>query len=317
VATDFRQPATASEPGLTAPRLRRSHRAGYLRRRDLAGWLFVTPVLLFSAVFFLGPLVFAIVLSLHQWDMIAPLTQMTWVGFTHYVRLLEDPLFRLVLRNTFAYSLGSMVVLPPLALGVAFLLNARVRLQWLWRTLYFTPVVTSTVAISIVWTHLFDANYGAINALLTLVHLPIQPWLASPTEAMLVVISLSVWQGLGYYAIIFLAGLQGIPQELYEASSLDGAGPWAQTLHITLPLLRLTILFVLVIITINSLQVFVPIFVITNGGPVDATNVVVLHMYNVAFNYLQMGTASAMAMILFVIVLICTLVQFRLVRVES
>jgi ABC-type sugar transport system permease subunit len=295
----------------------RRGRAGYLRRRDLAGWLFVAPVLIFSAIFFLGPLLFAMVLSLHQWDMISPVTQMTWVGFRHYVRLLQDPLFRLVLRNTFAYTLGSLVFIPPLSLGIAFLLNARVRLQWLWRTLYFTPVVTSTVALSIVWTHLFDQNFGPVNALLGYLHLPVQPWLSSPTEAMLIVISLSVWQSLGYYAIIFLAGLQGIPQELYEASSLDGAGRWAQFRYITIPLLRMTTLFVLVIITINALQVFVPIFVITNGGPVDTTNVVVLRMYDVAFNYLQMGTASAMAMILFIIVLICTLIQFRLVRTDS
>ncbi|HXT38275.1 MAG TPA: sugar ABC transporter permease [Chloroflexota bacterium] len=307
----------ADEPGPLLMGQRRRGRAGYLRRRDLAGWLFVAPVLIFSVIFFLGPLLFAIVLSLHQWDMISPVTQMTWVGFLHYVRLLQDPLFRLILRNTFAYTLGSLVFIPPLSLGIAFLLNARVRLQWLWRTLYFTPVVTSTVALSIVWTHLFDQNFGPINALLGDLHLPLQPWLSSPTEAMLVVISLSVWQSLGYYAIIFLAGLQGIPQELYEAGSLDGAGQWAQFRSITLPLLRTTTLFVIVIITINALQVFVPIFVITNGGPVDTTDVVVLKMYDVAFNYLQMGTASAMAMILFLIVLICTLIQFRLARTDN
>lgn len=295
----------------------RHGRPAYLRRQDLAGWLFISPVLLFLLVFFLGPLIFAVVLSLHDWDMLSPVTHMTWVGLRYYIGLLQDPLFLLTLRNTFLYTIGSLVFIPPLALGVALLLNARVRLQWLWRTLYFTPVVTSTVAAAIVWTHMFDANYGTVNALLGAVHLPLQPWLASPAEAMWVVISLSVWQSLGYHAIIFLAGLQGIPQELYEAGSIDGAGPWAQFRYITIPLLRLTTLFVLVIITINALQVFVPIFVMTNGGPVDSTNVVVLHMYDVAFNYLHMGTASAMAMILFAIVLVCTLIQFRIVRIES
>ncbi len=294
-----------------------SGRAGYLRRQDMAGWFFVAPVLLFSVVFFLGPLIFAVILSLHNWDMLSPVTQMTWVGLKHYILLLEDPLFQLILRNTMLYTLGSVIFIPPLALGVALLLNARVRFQWVWRTLYFTPVVTSTVAVSIVWQHLFDPNFGPVNALLGMMHLPMQQWLSSPTEAMPVVISLSVWQSLGYYAIIFLAGVQGVPQELYEASSLDGATRWAQFRYITVPLLRLTILFVLVIITINALQVFVPIFVMTNGGPVDSTNVVVLRMYDVAFNYLQMGPASAMAMILFAIVLVCTLIQFRFVRTDS
>lgn len=305
---------TQDRPAALAMRRRRP---GYLRRQDLAGWLFVSPVLLFLFIFFLVPLVFVIVLSLHDWDMLSPVTQMTWVGLYHYVRLLQDPTFLLVLGNTILYTVGNLLFIPPLALGIALLLNARVRLQWLWRTLYFTPVVTSTVAVSIVWAHMFDANYGPANAVLGLLNLPLQGWLSSTSEAIWVVISLSVWQSIGYHAIIFLAGLQGIPQELYEASSIDGATRWAQFRHITVPLLRFTALFVLVIITINALQVFVPIFVMTNGGPVDSTNVVVMFMYNEAFNYLHMGPAAAMAMILFVIVLVCTLIQFRIVRMEA
>ncbi|MCL4543030.1 MAG: sugar ABC transporter permease [Chloroflexi bacterium] len=294
---------------------RRRRRYQRLDKKARAGILFVSPALLFFLVFFLGPLCFAVYVSLHDWDMLSPITSMPFVGLDQYQELLTaDPLFKKTLVNSFAFALGNLVFLPPLSLAVALLLNSGVHWLSLWRTIFFTPVVTSAVAVAIIWAYIFDPTYGPLNALLVNLHLPPQSFLSSETEAMPCIILVSVWQSLGYYAIIYLAGLQGIAQEHLDAARVDGASRSQTFRYITLPLLNPTTLFVLVIITINALQVFTPVFIMTNGGPVDSTRVVVLNVYDTAFTFLHMGKASAMAMILFAIIFVFSLGEVKLME---
>lgn len=290
-----------------------------VHKRRLAGhgagatpYLFLTPSLLFFLVFFVFPALFTLYLSLHEWDMLGPISDMRWKGLSNYTVLLSDGRFLKSLADTLLYTLGCLILIPPVALAVALLLNAAKHGAWLWRTLYFLPVVTSIVAMSVVWAYLFDPTYGPINEFLGWFHIPSQGWIASPHEALFSIVVVTVWQYAGYYAILYLAGIQGIPDDYYEAAQLDGANFYERFRFITLPLLKPTHIFVLVMIAINSLQVFTQVFMITGGGPNDGSNVMVLYMYQTAFQFLHMGKASAMAVVLFVIVLLVTIVQFKL-----
>lgn len=284
-------------------------------RRAFAGYGFIAPAIVFLIGFSLLPFLFTIYVSLHDWNMLTAVTSMPFRGLENYRYLLfEDPLFRQTFANTFVFAAGNVVISSVLALGVALLLNSEVRLRTFWRTVYFLPYVTSSVAISIVWANLYHPSYGLFNGIFELVGLPAQRFLASLESAMPAVIAVAVWHAVGYYMIIFLAGLQSIPFELYEAAKVDGANAWQRFRSITLPLLRPTLLFVAVVNTLGSLQIFDLLFVLTNGGPVNATNTVVLNMYQTAFNFTRMGRASAMAVLLFLVILVVTLVQLRLLR---
>lgn len=286
-------------------------------QHTLAAYLFLSPSLLFFSVFFVFPALFTLYLSLHEWNMLSPVTDMTWQGVSNYTALLQDPRFLTALRNTLVYTLACLVLMPPLALGVALLLQAVKHGRWFWRTVYFLPVLTSSVAMSVVWTYMFDATYGPIDAILVRLHIPPQGWIASPRESLLSVIIVTLWQGIGYYSVLYLAGLQGISEEYYEAASLDGAGSFRKFWNLTLPLLKQTHVFVLVMVAINSLQVFTQVYVITSGGPADSSNVLVLYIYQTAFAFLHMGKATAMAVVLFAIVLIVTVFQLRLLRNQA
>jgi ABC-type sugar transport system permease subunit len=289
-----------------------------LGRRALAGYAFVAPALLFLLVFALGPFLFTIYVSLHDWNMLTPVSSMPFRGLENYRYLLvEDPLFLETFKNTVVFAVGNVAISVLLALAVALVLNRRVRFRALWRAAFFLPYVTSSVAISIVWANLYQANYGPVNGILELLRLPTQRFLADPGQAMPSVIAVAVWHGVGYYMIIFLAGLQAIPADVYEAARLDGANPRRLFLTITLPLLRPTLLFVVVVNTIASLQVFDFAFILTGGGPVNATNTLVLYMYDTAFQFLRMGRATAMAVMLFAVIFGMTLVQLRLLREKA
>lgn len=292
-----------------------SARRSVARRRALAGMAFVAPAVLFLIVFALGPFLFTIYVSLHEWNMLTPVSQMPFRGLQNYRYLLfEDPLFRQTFGNTLKFTIGNVGITTALALGVALLLNTNVRYPTFWRAVYFLPYVTSSVAISIVWANLYHANYGLFNGILQLLSLPPQRFLASLEQALPSVIAVSVWHSIGYYMIIFLAGLQGISVEVYDAAKIDGADDWQRFWRITLPLLKPTMLFVLVVNTLASLQVFDLPFILTNGGPVNATNTLVLYMYQTAFNFARMGRATAMAVLLFLVIFVITLVQLRLLR---
>ncbi|ACZ43462.1 binding-protein-dependent transport systems inner membrane component [Thermobaculum terrenum ATCC BAA-798] len=297
-----------------AARERRAHRR-VLGRKAVAGYLFIAPSIAFLLVFALIPFLFTIYVSLHDWNMLVPLSRARFLGFENYRYLLfEDPLFWQTFRNSVVFALGNVVLTMALSLAVALLLNSRLRLRALWRSAFFMPYVTSSVAIAIVWSNLYHPTYGLFNGVLQFLGLPTLDFTNSPSQAMPSLIATSIWHELGYYMIIFLAGLQSIPGEVYDAAKVDGAGSWQQFWRITLPLLRPTILFVAVIITLSSLQVFDLPFILTNGGPVNSTNTLVLYMYQTAFQFLRMGRATAMAILLFVVVFAMTLIQLRLLR---
>lgn len=283
--------------------------------KTLHAYIFLTPAIIFLVVFTVVPLLFGIYISFFRWNMLVPPSQAKFIGLENFrYILLQDERFIPSLLSTFYFTIGDVILTAVIALLVAVALNSNRRFRVFLRTIYFSPVITPLVAVSIVWSYIYHPNYGLLNELLSWVKLPPQQWLTSITAAMPSVIAMSVWKRLGYYMLIFLAGLQAVPQELFEAATVDGASKTTMFRRITLPLIKPTILFVLVVLTIEALQVFTQIYIMTQGGPVDATRVTVLYMYDTAFTYLRMGRASAMAFILFIIVLIVTFVQVRLMR---
>lgn len=271
-------------------------------------WAFLAPSFAHLLVFSIGPILFALWLSFHQWNLLSP--ERPWVGLENYRELAADADFWHAVRNTAVYVLfvpAGMV----LALGLALLANRRMPGVNLLRAAFFLPYVTSFVAISLVWKWMLQPDVGLLNNLLGYVGIPPQPWLSSPATALPSLMLMSVWMYAGYMMVIFLAGLQNIPVSLYESARIDGAGPWRRFRHITLPMLRPTTLFVLVTMVIFMFQVFTAVYVMTEGGPLHATDVIVYHIYRNAWEYLRMGYASAMAWVLFAIVFLITLVQFR------
>ena len=229
--------------------------------------------------------------------------------------LLDDTRFQLSLVNTAYYTIASTVPILAVPLLLAVALNRGVALQTFLRGAFFFPFTLSVVTVGLTWLWLLDPVVGPFNYYLKALGLPAKAWLADPTTAMAAIIVTTVWWVTGYYLVIYLAGLQDIPRELYEAASIDGAGGWRQFWAITLPLLRPVFLFVFVTHAIGSFQIFGQVFILTQGGPVDATRTVVQHLYETAFqNFFQFGSASAMAWVLFAVILVFSLLQFRLLR---
>lgn len=288
-------------------------RAGALIRREtLTAYGFLLPNLLGFLAFTFLPVIAALLISFTEWDLLRPAR---WIGFDNYTRLASDPLFHRVLKNTMLYVLGTVPVQMALALLVALALNQRIPGQTFFRTAFFMPVVASTVAVALVWRWIYHADFGLLNSFLYAIGVTDPPsWLSSTTWALPAIIIMSVWQQIGFSMVLFLAGLQGIPKTLYEAATIDGAGPFARFRFITLPLLSSTTFFVLVIGIINSFQVFDQALVMTNGGPANATNTIVFNIYRYGFQFFQMGYAAAMAWVLFAIIFIVTVVQFRYQR---
>lgn len=285
-------------------------------REAVTAWSFLTPSLVLLLLFSAGPLLFAFYLSFHEWNLLEPAKP--FVGLRHYIDLGGDGLFWNAAKNTAIYSLYVPLTMV-LALAVAMLLNRQIKGVAVLRAVFFLPYITSFVAISIVWQWMYDPDFGLFNWALGLVGLGPYPWLNSPATALLALIIMAVWIHIGFQMIIFLAGLQAIPNELYEAAMIDGAGPWSRFWRITLPLLRPTTFFVLVTSIIGSFQVFTFVYVMTEGGPLHATDVIVYHIYQNAWQYLRMGYASAMSWLLFAVIFAITLLQFRLLgrRMEA
>lgn len=282
----------------------------FARRDEWTAWLFLLPSLVLFLTFTGIPVIVAFGISFTQWDLFNPAQ---FVGLGNYTKLLGDPIFGRVMGNTAYFVLLSVPVQMLIGLGCALALNRGLKGQSFFRVAYFLPVVTSTIAAALVWAWLFNANFGLINALLSLVGVDDLPrWLASSKWAMPAVIIVSIWQNLGYAMVLFLAGLQNIRPDLYDAAAVDGARGWRRFWFITLPLLSPTTFFVLIISIIGSFQIFELVFIMTNAGPANATNTLVFYIYQNGFQFYQMGYASAAAMVLFVIVLIMTLVQYAL-----
>lgn len=276
---------------------------------------FLTPGLGLLTLFVIVPILLTAWISLHRGSMAVPYSQLEWVGLRNYTTIFQQDTFRTALLNVFLYSLANIVIILPLSvlLGI-FLYQATIRGKNILRTLLFLPYMIPTVAVAIVWGYLYAPQYGPLNQILGWFRIPPQDWLGSVNEAMLSLVILNVWQTLGYYVVMVIAGLTEIPQDYYEAASIDGASWFQQQVYVTLPLLSRSLAFVFVILTINTLQIFDPVYVLTQGSPVNSTNVVAYQMYVTAFNYGQAGLASAMAMILLAVVLFLSLIQLRLFR---
>lgn len=286
-----------------------------LRNRMIWAYIFISLPIFGLIVFSLIPILFSGWISLHEWNMLSPIGEMPWSGLDNYTYLLtQDDVFRKAIINTFTFVIVGVGANVVLGLGFALLLNSRLHGQNLWRVLYFLPVITAPLALSVMFAYIFNRNYGLVNSLLVALGIPRQPFLASPYQSLLVIILMAIYQYIGYYIVIFVAGLQGIPQDYYDAASVDGANSWQSFWKITLPLLRPVMLFVIVTNTIGGLQVFDLVYAATSGGPVNSTMTIVLHMYNTAFKFSRMGRASAMAFILFAIILSITVIQLRVLR---
>lgn len=279
-----------------------------VRRDWLVGYTMVAPVVLGSLAFVVLPLGMVVWYSLHEWNVLA--NTFTFVGAENYQRMASDPGLTDALLATVWFSIGLVVVNIALALLLAVLLNQKLPGTTTFRTFFFSPVVVSLVAWTIVWSFLLQAD-GGINGFLEQVGVQGPNWLRHPTTAMIAVIIVQVFKNVGLNMILFLAALQGVPEELQEAARLDGAGAWRRFRSITLPLISPTILLVSIITIVGSLEVFAQIDVLTGGGPGSSTTVLVYYLYQQAFRFNEFGYASALAVLLFLIVLVLTLLQWQ------
>jgi multiple sugar transport system permease protein len=283
------------------------------RRGAWTPYLFLAPGLALFAVFRVYPLLEGLWLSFTNARL--GRAQHVFVGSANYARLLDDTRFHVSLLNTAYYTIASTIPILAIPLLLAVALNRGVALRTFLRGAFFFPFTLSVVTVGLTWLWLLDPVIGPSTYYLRAAGIPVRSWLADPNTAMWAIIVTTVWWVTGYYLVIYLAGLQDIPRELYEAASIDGAGGWRSFWSITMPLLRPVFLFVLVTHVIGSFQIFGQVFVLTNGGPGDATRTVVQHLYETAFqNFFHFGSASAMAWVLFLIILAFSLLQFRLLR---
>ncbi len=283
------------------------------RPQAITGYLFIGPAILLFLVFVLAPVGYALFLSFTDYDVF---TRQNWVGLDNYRDILESEIFWRSLGNTAYYAIGTIPTSMALSLLLALVLNQKVRGLAFYRTAYYIPVVTSMVGVGMVWTFLFDHSYGLVNYLLSVFGLPPQDWLGNPALAMPSIIAMSVWKGLGWNMLIYLAGLQGIPDSLKEAAAIDGASRWQTFWNVTFPLLRPTTFFIFVTSCIGAFQVFEQVYVMTQGGPANSTTTVVHQIYNSAFISLEMGYASAMSFVLFLIIMAVSLFNLRYFRHE-
>ena len=277
----------------------------------LAGWAFVTPAVILIGVFALIPIGWSLLLSLQSTNLIAPAH---YVGLANYRALTKDPQFRSAIGHTLVYTVLFVPISVGGALAIAVALNRKIRGIRFYRLAVFVPLVTSTVATGIIFLWLLDPTFGLVNYILHLVGLPQQQFLQDPNQALYCIVAMTVWSWLGFDVIIYLAALQGIPQDLLEASEMDGASRWATFRSIVLPLLGPATLFIVVWSTINALQLFDEIYVSTRGGPLGSTTVIVYYLYQQAFQFFNGGYGAAIAYVLFVAILIVTLLQLWIGR---
>ena len=291
-----------------------------VRGQAVAGWMFIAPAVSLILLFFFVPVTAGLVLSLTDFDIYAIASPDTarFVGLANFATVLADPVFWTALRNTLFFVLVGGPLTVAVSLAAAVLVNSRLaRAPGFFRSLYFVPVVTTLVAMSVVWRYLYHPHYGLINHALGLIGLGPVDWLGDPRWSMPAIVLLSVWKKFGYNMLILLAGLRTIPDELYEAAALDGAGWWAKFRHVTLPNLAPTFLFVAVMTMIEQFQLFAEPYVMTQGGPLKSTTSIVLLMYEEGFRWWRMGYAAAIAFVLFAIMLVATMIQLRLQKEQA
>jgi multiple sugar transport system permease protein len=271
--------------------------------------IFLLPSLIGMTVFVIISIISSLGLSFTKWDLIGDIQ---WVGLANYSRVIKDPNIHGALLHTLQFIAGYLPSVMIISLGVAMLLNQKLKGVVFFRALYFIPVITSWVAVSMIWKWLLNPEYGIVNYLLSLIGIAGPGWLVDADWAMIGVILTSVWKDIGFITVIYLAGLQEIPDHLYEAAAIDGVNGWQKFRHITWPMLSSTTFFVVTISLINSFQVFDQVWVMTEGGPAGATSVMVQQIYLNAFRYYKMGYASAISWVLFIIIFAFTFAQNRM-----
>ncbi|MEA2562741.1 MAG: multiple sugar transport system permease protein [Acidobacteriota bacterium] len=277
-----------------------------------AAWLLLSPALGAIALFFAIPLIAALLLSLTDFDIyaLADWRNARFVGGGNFLRLLKDPLFWRVMRNTLVFVVIGVPLTLGAALGGALLVHSKLaRFRGLFRTVFFAPVVTTLVAVAVVWRYLYHPRFGLINQMLGLIGLPPIDWLGNPAWATVAITVLAVWRGFGYGLVIYVVGLQSIPESLHEAAQLDGAGPWRKFKDVTMPLLAPTTRFVAVLTTVSLFQIFAEPYVMTRGGPLYATTSITLLMYQQGFRWWNLGNAAAVAFVLFALIIAATALQ--------
>ncbi len=285
--------AAARRQGLSIFRLTNSQREG------LAAAGFLLPSLVAFLVLTLGPTVFSLAMGFTDWG---GLTAARWIGLKNYASLASDALFLKALRNTTIYTVEFVPIVMICSTALALLFNRKVRGTSIVRVLFFLPFITDMISISFAWMWIYHLRLGVLNYFLSFLSVPPQSWLGDSKWALFSLVVLSVWRWMGYYAVIILAGLQGVPQSLYEAATIDGAGPWHTLTKVTIPLVSPTLFFVMTTAIMASFQVFEQMWVMTQGGPIDSTISICIFLYNQGFRFLKMGYASAVAWVLFFII---------------
>ncbi|OLA76673.1 MAG: hypothetical protein BHW55_08830 [Candidatus Melainabacteria bacterium 35_41] len=276
-----------------------------LNNQSFAGWVFILPALIGTFIFIIIPVICSFGLSFSKWDLLNPIQ---FVGLANYKEIFSEPLFYKIFWNTVVFALTTSIFGVIIPLILACILNSKIRGSEFYKTAYFLPFITPMIVIGVVWEWIFDPNIGLLNHIL---HLHIN-WLYDTHFAMPALIIVSVWKLIGYNMVIFLSSLSGISQSLFEAAKIDGATPVQTFKNVTVPLLSPTIFFVVIITAISSFQVFDLIYLMTQGGPLDSTNVLVYAIYKNAFEYFNVGKASAIAYVLFTLILVLTLIQWNL-----
>jgi len=300
---------------VSSPPARRGTRMSPARVREtVVAYAFLLPVCLGFLVFVFGPALAAIALSFFNYDILTP---PRFAGWTNYVHFFHDPRLPQIYLNTVVYVVWYVLLTTVVGLALAMAANRAMHavFRYLIRTVYFFPVLTSLASVSLVWQYLYSTDFGIINYYLGRLGIQAIPWLTSSRWAIFSIIFLGVWKNLGFNFILFIAGLQNIPRHLYEAAEIDGAARWASFRYITVPSLTPILFFTIVWGFINAFQVFDSPFILTTGGPGDASRTVVMYIYESGFRFFQMGYASTIALSLFIIVVVLTLIQFRLSRI--
>lgn len=275
-------------------------------------YLFIFPAMLGLTIFILIPTFYTLYLSFLKASMLNPLREYT--GWENYLELFfQDKLFWRSLLNVGYYAILLIPLRTALSLGLALIVHQKIKGVGFFRIVYFLPVMISMVIVAVMWRLVYNVNTGLLNGLLGVLRLPTQPFLTSSGQAMPSIVVMSIWQSVGYFMIIYLAGLYAIPNELYEAAELDGANEWKKLIYLTLPSLNRVTLFIIVISTMWSLKVFTPIYLMTYGGPRDSTVTAIYHVYMTVFTFSRLGYGCTMSVILFIIILILTLVEIKLI----
>lgn len=287
-------------------------RKGYKKGDGMSALLFLSPTLVVFTTFILFPVIFSFYLSFQKWNMFS--SESTFVGFDNYIRMFKSEEFWQVLKNTAVYTFGTIPLNMGFSLMVAYVLNKKIIGKKFLRTAFFAPVIISPVAAAVIWRWLYDPNFGLINWFIALFGIGPINWLNDPTAAMFALIIMGVWKTFGYNMVLFSAGLQGIPETYYEAALIDGASGWTRFWKITIPLLSPTTFFIMVMSMIGSFQVFDIVYVLTSGGPLGSTKVLVFYVYEHAFKFFEMGYASAVAYVLFAILFIFTMLQMKYMK---